>query len=182
MDELVLVQPKGWRRWISLYRLYRSAFPAAERKPFWMIRSMYRKGKTDIWCVERGGSFLGLGITINSQDLILLDYFAVVGTHRCEGVGSKALAALMEQYAGKGFFLEIECVEGAGDMAPLRQRRKRFYLKAGLQELGVRVKLFGVDMELLGVRCQIDYERYKTFYAENYNAWAARHIGPGGVG
>lgn len=173
-----LKKPSGMLRWLQLYRLYLAAFPAAERKPFGMIVSMYRKGKTDIWCVERKGRFTGLAMTINGEDMILLDYFAVLKAHRGEGIGSAALKELQRVYGNKGLFVEIESTyENAPNQAQ-RVRRKHFYLSSGLEELNAKVKLFGVNMELLGIRCQLDYDGYKAFYRDNYNQWAADHIEP----
>ena len=177
-DNVQLKKPSGVFRWLQLYRLYLAAFPAAERKPFGMIVRMHRKGKTDIWCVERMGRFIGLAMTINGEDMILLDYFAVLKTHRGEGIGLAALKELQRVYGDKGMFVEIESTyENAPNQAQ-RQRRKRFYLSSGLEELHVTAKLFGVNMELLGIRCQLDYDQYKAFYRDNYNQWAADHIEP----
>ena len=178
MMDIKLVKPGKILHWLNLLLLYLEAFPAAERKPIHMIISMYRKSKTDIWCLEKEGKFVGLAITINSADLILLDYFAIVRSCRCGGIGSKALRHLQDLYDGKGFFIEIEStLEDAPNWAQ-RAKRKQFYLAAGMQELGVTAKLFGVNMELLGVRCRLTYDAYKRFYKENYNEWASNHIAP----
>lgn len=176
--QIQLQRPKTAAQWLRLYMLYRTAFPRAERKPFAMIRRMTKLGKTDTWCLIEQGEFVGLGITINGADTILLDYFAVVKNRRGSGIGTAALHALMEQYRDKGFFLEIESTLEAAPNLAQRQKRKRFYLAAGLEELGVQAKLFGVNMELLGVRCGLTYTAYRDFYRENYNSWAADHIGP----
>ena len=178
MISITLTPPKGFLYWLQLYRLYQSAFPAAEKKPFSMIRSMYRKGKTDIWCIRSEDRFVGLAITINGPDLILLDYFAVEKKQRGRGIGAASLQALQDKYAGKGFFLEIESTLEDAPNRQQRQKRKQFYLSCGLQELDVTVRLFGVNMELLGNNCTLDYDTYKAFYRDNYNAWAADHITP----
>ena len=173
-----LKNPAGILDWLRLYRLYMTAFPREERKPFALIRKMYKKGTTDIWCLMDNGEFVGLGITINGPDLILLDYFAIEKKKRQQGVGSAALPVLMDYYGDKGFFLEIESTLEAAPNKEQRLRRKAFYLSCGLQELGAQACLFGVNMELLGVRCRLDYDGYKTFYRDNYNSWAADHITP----
>lgn len=178
MSILKIQKPNTIQDWWRLYKLYLAAFPAAERKPFSMIVSMYRKGKTDIWCVRSDGKFAGLAITINGPDIILLDYFAILKNCRGEGIGTKALSLLRDHYSGKGFFVEIETTLKETPELPMRLRRKKFYLAAGLQELSVTAKLFGVDMELLGSGCTMDYARYKAFYRDNYNQWAADHIEP----
>lgn len=164
--------------WLSLYRLYLAAFPASERKPFSMIRRMYRKGRTDVWCVKKDGVFSGLAITINGGDIILLDYLAVKESCRGQGIGGAVLARLREIYAGKGLFVEIESTcEEVPDLA-MRRRRKAFYQRSGLQPMGTEVVLFGVKMELLGVDCHLNFEQYHSFYRDNYNQWAAEHIAP----
>ena len=176
--EIKLKKPAGVSDWLRLYRLYMSAFPREERKPFSMIRKMYKKGTTDIWCLALDGEFVGLGITINGPDMILLDYFAIEKKKRQQGVGTAALPVLMDYYGDKGFFLEIESTLEEAPNKAQRLRRKAFYLSCGLRELGATACLFGVNMELLGVRCQLDYDGYKTFYRKNYNSWAADHITP----
>lgn len=178
MKKVELMKPKGLCQWVRLYRLYLQAFPAAERKPWAMIRKMYRKGATDIWYLMQGKEFAGLAITINSPDMILLDYFAVAKSCRGQGIGTAALKAILQRYRDKGFFLEIESTQEETEDLPMRLRRKKFYLACGLQELHTTAHLFGVKMELLGIGCHLDYAQYKAFYRDNYNQWAADHIKP----
>ena len=175
---LELKKPTGHKMWLRLYRLYLAAFPAAERKPWQMIRKMHRLGKTDIWCVMQERKFCGLAITINSPEVILLDYFAIAKNCRGQGIGTNALKAFVEKYAGKGFFLEIESTLEDSRDKEVRLRRKKFYISCGLTEMHTLATLFGVKMELLGVGCHLDYDAYKAFYRDNYNSWTAEHITP----
>ena len=176
MNRITLDPPKGLLQWLRLYKLYRTAFPRAERKPFFIILDSWRKDKMDIWCLRREGHFAGLAITINGKQLTLIDYLAVAENCRGTGIGTAALAALREQYLGKDVFLEIESVyENAPNQAE-RQRRKLFYLNCGLTPMQVMVTLFGVKMELLGFDCRITYDQYLAFYRENLGKWAAEHI------
>lgn len=173
---LRLEKPAGLFRWMELYRLYRAAFPASERKPFSLIVRMYRRGKTDVWRVAEDGRFLGLAMTINGPDVILLDYFAMEPRSRGRGAGSAALGLLSEHYRDKGLFVEIESPYEDGPDRSLRLRRKAFYLANGMEPMKVMMRLFGVKMELLGIRCRLDYPGYRDFYRDNYGAWAAEHI------
>ena len=43
----------------------------------WRVIGLTRAGKTDTWYVTDEGRFVGLAITINGPDRILLDYFAI---------------------------------------------------------------------------------------------------------
>ena len=91
--------------WLKLLRLYFAAFPRAERKPFSRIYNMYRRGKSDIWCIRRGGVFAGFATTVNSPDVILLDYLAISSDHRGEGIGSAAMVFLKINIKAKAFLL-----------------------------------------------------------------------------
>ncbi len=175
---ITLNQPRGIPDWLNMYCLYRMSFPPAERKPFRFIRKMYKRGKTDIWCIRRDGQFAGFASTVNGSDLILLDYLAVNKRCRGTGIGAAAMKLLLEKYREKGFFVEIETTkEDCPDLA-LRQKRRRFYEAAGLTDLGTSVRVFSVKMDLLGVRCTLDFEDYREFYRFNYSPWAAEHLKP----
>lgn len=178
MPNIVLMPPKGADDWLKLYNLYIRAFPVAERKPFWVILKMYRKGKSHIWCIRRGKDFLGMATTINGGDLILLDYFAVEKTHRGGGIGTAAMLALQEKYHDKGLFVEIESTLEAGPDQNQRIRRKRFYMGVGMEDLHTRASVFGVPMELMGSRCSLDFDGFQNFYREHYSAWGADHLAP----
>lgn len=169
-------QPTTVFQWLRIYRLYQSAFPRNEKKPFSMICTMYKKGKCDVWYFEKDRKFAGLVVTINGPDKVLLDYLAVNRKYRGQGFGSEILRQMREQYRGKGVFLEIETVKESADNYEERKRRKQFYLSNGMTELGVCVELFGVEMELLGFDCTLTFEEYHAFYRDNYNAWAAEHV------
>mgnify|MGYP003312168294 CR=1 FL=1 len=168
--------PRGLRQWAEVYRLYQRAFPRSEKKPFSMIRSMHKKGTSDVWRFERNGRFAGIIITINGEKNILLDYLAVDEKQRGTGIGSEILQQMKNHYEGKGVFLEIESVyEECGNKAE-RIRRKHFYEKCGMKSMEVFVWLFGVKMELMSFGCKMTFEEYHAFYRDNYNQWAADHI------
>ena len=177
-SNLTLSRPRSLRQWLKIYHLYRTAFPRCERKPFSMIVKMTRLGKTDTWYCTDQGKFVGIAITINGEDAILLDYFAMSKDVRGSGYGSALLQALIAQYAPKTLFGEIETVFDDVEDLELRKRRKTFYLRNGLKEMGVMVYLFGVKMELLTSDRNMTFEEYRNFYKYNYNEWAANHIQP----
>ncbi len=175
-----LIQATTPYHWLRFCLLYRRAFPRSERKPVSIIRKMQKKGTTDVWYLEQDGRFAGLAATINGENIILVDYLAIDDKRRGHGDGSKALKKLRQQYAGKGVFVEIECLYEDADNYEERHRRKQFYLRNGMMEMHTTAKLFGVDMELLGYDCQLSYEEYREFYQANYGEWAASHITPAG--
>ena len=168
--------PRSFTELLRIKRLYKCAFPIEERKPFSIIRKMQKKGKTDLWYFEDNGKFIGMAATINGEGEILIDYFAVAERARGQGLGTAMLKALIEHYKPKGVFLEIEIPYEHSKNYLQRMRRKEFYLRAGLYEMGTRAKLFGVDMELLGVGCNFDFDEYRDFYLVNYGRFAYDNI------
>ena len=113
---------------------------------------------------------------VNYENIILLDYLAVVKKNRGKGTGSRILHGLKQCYEGKGIFVEIDSpYENAPDRI-LRLRRKNFYMASGFQPAGVMASVFGVHMELLCFKCSMDFAAYHAFYRDNYSPWAAEHI------
>ena len=159
-----------------VWLLYQRAFPAGERKPFSIILSMAKEGRTDLWIIRKNGRFAGFASTVNSPELVLLDYFAVCKSLRGQGVGSAAMKEILDQYAPRGVLVEIESTRIPSDNRQERENRKRFYVNCGMTPLGTEADLFGVRMELLGRGCTLDFDGYHDFYRDNYSAWAAEHV------
>lgn len=178
MPPFSAVRVSRLRDWLRIRCLYARAFPASERKPFSMIVSMHRRGKTDVWCFFRDGRFAGFAATINGDGLILIDYLAVEERLRGQGIGTQALEALCAAYPGCGLFVEIESpYEQSADRAA-RVRRKAFYGRCGFVPSRTMADVFGVRMELLCCRCSVDFAAYHEFYCTQYSAWAGQHITP----
>lgn len=178
MEGFGLARIRGVRHWLRVRRLYRDAFPRAERKPLAIIRRMCRRGKSDVWVFAQDGRFAGFAATVNGDGTVLLDYLAVTEEMRGRGVGSAALAALAEAYGERGMFVEIECADMPGEDQDLRRRRRAFYERAGFVPCGTAARVFGVPMELLGRGCCLDFAAYRRFYCMHYSAWAGEHILP----
>ncbi|MBR4085615.1 MAG: GNAT family N-acetyltransferase [Lachnospiraceae bacterium] len=169
-------KPKTLIQWLQIYILYHKSFPVNEKKPFSMILSTYRKGNTDVWYLSYKGHFAGLAITINSADTILLDYYAISPHMRGRGIGSLILRNMQKHYAPKGLLIEIEsCTPDAPNLKE-RARRKDFYLRNHMVPLNIDITLFGVEMELLGHNCRIDFPKYKSIYRNNYGKLLAKNV------
>lgn len=163
---------------LRVYLLYLRAFPAEERKPFSRIVSMMKEGRTDLWIIRKNGRFAGFASTVNSPELVLLDYFAVCKSLRGQGVGSAAMKAILGRYAPRGVLAEIESTFIPSDNPEERENRKRFYVNCGMTPMGTEVDLFGIRMELLGCRCKLDFDAYKDFYVRYYTPRAEKYVRP----
>lgn len=169
-------QAQGFLQWAKIRKLYKNAFPRAERKPLSIIKSMQKSQKSDVWFFEKDRKFVGFATTINGDSIILLDYLAVDAEHRHGGIGSEILKALRRHYAGKGVFAEIERVPDSADASDPRRKRKQFYIANGMNELNVYAKVFGIEMELMGWGCHLDFNAYQAFYRDHYSEFAAKNL------
>lgn len=162
--------------WKQIRQLYKTAFPRYERKPLWIVRLKNRQQEADVWIIEQDGVFAGFAITINELDMVLLDYFAISEEKRGCGLGAEALKTLQDCYKGKRLFLEIESVYTSADNLPERQRRKQFYLKNGMTEMGIAVNVYRTDMELLGYDCTVSYQEYVLLYRMSYGDMVVKNL------
>ena len=159
----------------QVYELYMEAFPKEERKPFELMEQKVKEGKMEILAIEEDG-FAGLAITVLYEDRVLLDYFAIAPDYREKGIGGKALQMLKERYKEKCFFLEIELIDEKAPNNAERIRRKAFYQRNGMKEVGVKVCLFGVDMELLTAEKSLTYEAYYEVYEKTFGVKLASNV------
>ncbi|MBS6395808.1 MAG: GNAT family N-acetyltransferase [Clostridiales bacterium] len=159
-------------------RIYLEAFPGKERKPFGMMKRKVRQGKMEILSLMDGKRLVGLAITVLYKDMVLLDYFAVAKDARGRNHGSGALALLKERYADRRFMLEIELLDDAAANREERIRRKRFYLKNGMQETGIEAMVFRVPMEVLNDGKPLTYEEYHAVYEKVIGPVFARMVYP----
>ena len=170
-----LRKPHGLE-WVKLWSLYLRAFPDAERKPIRRILKMYRRGTEKVWAIGLDGKFAGLVMTMESPDLVQLDYLAVCQKERNNGLGAQALRLLRDQLEGRPMFAEIEDADQPGPDQELRRRRRGFYLRCGLEPLGIRAEVYDVRMELLGWDCEMTFDDYIAFYRDYYRPQAAEKI------
>lgn len=159
--------------------LYLSAFPKEEQKPFSLLEDKSKDGSVEILAIKNNdGQFAGLAITACHKDLAMLDYFAVAPHHRQGGIGSRALQALKEKYAGRRFLLEIESTRVRAENHEQRQRRKAFYLKNGMTEAPFAVNLCGVEMEIMISGQDVTFNDYIGLYRQVFGDQFCRQISP----
>ncbi len=131
-------------------QLYQEAFPRLQRAPFGMLTKQWRRGLLDFLTFrEEDDSFIGFSINIPEQDLVLIDYLAISPQARGSGYGSRALELLRLYYLGKRIFLIIEQPDDKAPNPEQRIHRKRFYLRNGYADSGLRINGAEGKMQLL---------------------------------
>ena len=128
----------------AIKKIYMEAFPLVERAPFSRIIKQWRSGELDILTFrEEDNSLIGFSINASEADLVLIDYLAISPAVRGGGYGSKALELMHLYYLGKRIFLIIEHPDMEADNAEQRSKRKRFYLRNGYADSGLRINGVG---------------------------------------
>lgn len=146
-------------------KLYRSAFPRVERKPFRLILRQCEKGEAEIFAIETNdGKFAGLAVTVKYNDIVMLDYFAIHPNARGKGIGSRALQMLKKRYADSRFILEIESIDEPCKNLETRQKRRGFYLRNGMKPSGFTARVFFTDLEILTAGEPVTFEEYRELY------------------
>lgn len=173
---LTFAAPKNILQWAKLFALYYASFPLAERKRLSTIVKMYRRGSVDVWYFTKENHFAGFAITLNGDNLILMDYLVVCPKLWGQGIGSEMLKQLRTHYSQRCIFLEIESAFDPGADQPQRLRRRHFYEKCGMTSMDLFVWLFGIKMELMSFGCKMTYEEYVAFYRDYYGQWSTKHI------
>ena len=87
----MLIEKACQQDYKRIYQLYCAAFPWTERKPFSRICRNCRKGKMEMWGIKEDTEFLGFFVCAVYEEIVLIDYFAVMPSKRGRGVGSQAL-------------------------------------------------------------------------------------------
>lgn len=141
-------------------RLYRDAFPKNERAPFFMLARKAEKGLADWWGIYEADEWIGFFYVVSDAKLAYVFYFAVDEAKRGKGCGTRALAALRAQYEGGRIFLAAEAIDPKAENYAERVRRKRFYLRGGMEELHTRVREGDVIYELLGTGGSVSGREY----------------------
>ena len=154
-------------------RLYRAAFPDNERAPLMLLARRAARGRADWWSICEDGVWRGFFYAVRHAELVYLFYFAVEPEARGQGCGTRALAALCAQYPHCRVFLAAEALDRGAENYEERVRRKRFYLRAGMEELHTRVREGDVIYELLGVGGAVAAREYGTLMRR----WAGRVLG-----
>ncbi len=150
--------------------LYKQAFPAEERAPFFLIKRRALQGKATVLTAESDGVFVGFAYLVCYRELVYLFYFAVDAEKRGSGFGSRILQELRERFAGRRIFLAREQLEEGADNYSQRVKRRDFYLSNGFADLPCRIKEAGVVYDVMGIGGNVSAVEYEALIT----GWSGR--------
>lgn len=134
----------------KISRLYKTAFPADERAPMWLLALKSEREDVDFWGLYSDGNWAGLAYVISGGEASYLFYLALSENMRGKGIGSKALQALKKHYMGQRFFLALEQLDESAENYEERLKRRQFYLKNGLKPLPLTIREATVTYDVMG--------------------------------
>ena len=144
----------------SLKKLYISAFPWAERAPFFYVVRQSTTPMADLFAICDDDAVVGMANTVYDQDVVFLFYLAIAPERQGQGYGSLALEETKRRFAGKRVILNIEEMAETQPGYEQRLRRKQFYLKNGLEESHYKTRERGIVYEMLHLGGDATYEEY----------------------
>lgn len=164
--ELVKVSKKS-KDYKIIKRLYKKAFPANERAPFWLLVRKNKPSTADFWAFHDGDRCVGFTYVVKYQELAYIFYLAIQADERGRGYGTKAIEALKQVYAGKRIFLALESPDKTAANYEQRVKRHAFYEKCGLSDIPYQLKEASVIYSLMGIGRPVEPEEYHAMM-ENY--------------
>ena len=143
-------------------QLYLTAFPKAERIPWWLMRLNARRNGIDLTAFLDGDVFCGFTASVTVGDLHFLLFFAVEDSLRGQGYGSAILASLRQTYPC--IVLNVEPLEEAAPNYQERVNRFAFYRKNGFVDTGYHVWEVGGMFRVLSTQRELDVAQYKKIF------------------
>lgn len=145
----------------AIKKLYKQAFPANERAPFWLLMKRAGSSMADFWALYDGEKWVGIAYVIRHKQLAYLFYFAVQAGERGKGYGRTAIETLKEQYCGSRIFLALEALDKTADNYEQRVKRHSFYEKCGLSDMPYHLKEASVVYDIMGIGEAVEPEEYR---------------------
>lgn len=144
-------------------RLYESAFPANERRPFETLPSGF-DGQGELLAFYLGDCFAGFVSLLTWADITHILYFAIEEALRNRGLGSAALECIKSRKPGQRLIADLEAPLPDAPNRAQRLRRRAFYQRAGFVPSGVGYRWQGESYELMVFGGTLDEAAFLAFW------------------
>ncbi|MBS6728206.1 MAG: NAD(P)H-hydrate epimerase [Lachnospiraceae bacterium oral taxon 082] len=154
----------------DIKQLYMDAFPFEERIPFYIMVSVGNDRGVEFLSIYDDDTWLGFIHTLVGEKLSYIFYFAIDGSLRQSGYGSKIIREYKKMHPKLS--LAIEPIEEDSDNIKQRKKRLAFYKKNGFETLDTRVVEMGVEFELMGAKgMEIKESDYKSLVKKFFDSF-----------
>ena len=154
----------------EIKQLYMDAFPFDERIPFYIMVSVGNDRGVEFLSIYDDDTWLGFIHTLVGEKLSYIFYFAIDGSLRQSGYGSKIIREYKKMHPKLS--LAIEPIEEDSDNIKQRKKRLAFYEKNGFETLDTKVVEMGVEFELMGAKgMEIKESDYKSLVKKFFDSF-----------
>ena len=154
----------------DIKQVYMDAFPFDERIPFYIMVSVGNDRGVEFLSIYDDDTWLGFIHTLVGEKLSYIFYFAIDGSLRQSGYGSKIIREYKKMHPKLS--LAIEPIEEDSDNIKQRKKRLAFYEKNGFETLDTRVVEMGVEFELMGAKgMEIKENDYKSLVKKFFDSF-----------
>lgn len=154
----------------DIKQLYMDAFPFDERIPFYIMVSVGNDRGVEFLSIYDDDTWLGFIHTLVGEKLSYIFYFAIDGSLRQSGYGSKIIREYKKMHPKLS--LAIEPIEEDSDNIKQRKKRLAFYKKNGFETLDTKVVEMGVEFELMGAKgMEIKESDYKSLVKKFFDSF-----------
>ena len=154
----------------EIKQLYMDAFPFDERIPFYIMVSVGNDRGVEFLSIYDDDTWLGFIHTLVGEKLSYIFYFAIDGSLRQSGYGSKIIREYKKIHPKLS--LAIEPIEEDSDNIKQRKKRLAFYEKNGFETLDTKVVEMGVEFELMGAKgMEIKENDYKSLVKKFFDSF-----------
>jgi len=151
----------------QIKKLYRTAFPANERAPLFMLHGKTKHSNNSFCAITDNNEFVGLVYTISNDKWIYVFFLAVEESMRGKGYGTSILKHIQDENLGKTVALMIEDTsDKAVSNYEERIQRLKFYQNNGFKQLNIKINEAGVDYELLGTNTNVTQQDFLNLMRE----------------
>lgn len=119
-----------------LEAIHDEAFPPKEWVSMEDIFQFAQNTNTDIIGICESKNLIGYMVLVKNELCGYLYFFAIGGSLRSKGYGSRAMQELLNLYPQLQIVLDFEPLEATAPNLPQRKRRREFYLRNGFHETG----------------------------------------------
>lgn len=120
-----------------------------------------------------GDTLYGFVYLAHNRKLVFIMFLTVDEVLRSKGYGSAILHEIQNRYPDKKIIVSIEPCDAVPPDLALSTRRKAFYSCNGYRETGYRMRLSGVEQEILVCNGEFDKGKFRLFFAiySNRTVW-----------
>lgn len=136
----------------SLYSHIKRDFPINERFPFFILQKGLENGSFNAYYLSDDEDIVGYFVCTEHKNkpYVHIHFFAVLPQLRASGFGSRAIKSIEDRFKDAVIILEAENPEYGKKDLIIRQKRLKFYKKAGFfLQKDIKMRLFGTEMVML---------------------------------